>query len=72
MLKLSWKFGESKWNPYYWGIVLTSSSDTNCVSNEHEDVDQYGSFAIPSKLMLYQSHPQSSVNQNEILIELLC
>ena len=39
MLKLTWKFGESKWNPYYWGIVLTSSSDTNYVANEHEDVD---------------------------------
>ena len=25
MLKLSWKFGESKWYPY-WVIVLTSSS----------------------------------------------
>ena len=64
MLKISWKFGESKWNPYYWVIVLTSSSDTNYVPNEHEDVDQYGSFATPSELMLYQSHPESSVNQN--------
>ena len=71
MLKLSWKFGESNWNPYYWVIVLTSS-DTNYVSNEHERVDQYCSFAIPSKLMLYQSHPESSENQNEILIELSC
>ena len=72
MLKLSCKFGESKWNPYYWVIVLTSSSDTNYVSNEHEGVDQYGSFTIPSKLMLYQSHPESLVSQNEILIELSC
>ena len=72
MLKLSWKFGESNWNPYYWVIVLTSSSDTNYVSNKHEGVDQYGSFAIPSKLMQYQSHPESSENQNEILIELSC
>ena len=72
MLKLSWKFGESNWNPYYWVIVLTSSSDTNHMSNEHEGVDQYGSFAIPSKLMLYQSHPESLENQNEILIELSC
>ena len=71
MLKLSWKFGESKWNPY-WVIVLTSSSDTNHVPNEHEGVDQYGSFAIPSMLMLYQSHPESLVNQNETLIELSC
>ena len=41
MLKLSWKFGESKWYPY-WVIVLTSSSGTNYVPNEHEGVDQYG------------------------------
>ena len=52
--------------------MLTSSSDTNYVSNEHEGVDQYGSFAKPSKLLLYQSHPESSENQNEILIELSC
>ena len=71
MLKLSWKSGESKWNPY-WVIVLTSSSGTNHVPNEHEGVDQYGSFALPSHLMLYQSHPESLVNQNEILIELSC
>ena len=71
MLKLSWKFVESKWNPY-WVIVLTSSSGSYYVPNEHEVVDQYGSFAIPSELMLYQSHPQSLVNQNEILIELPC
>ena len=75
MLKLSWKFGESKWNLYYSVIVLTSSSDTDYVSNEHEGVHQYGSFAIPSipsKLMLYQSHPESSLNQNEVLIGLSC
>ena len=71
MLKLSWKFGEWKWFPY-WVIVLTSSSGTNYVPNEHEGVDQYGSFSIPSELVLYQSHPESLVNQNEILIELSC
>ena len=52
--------------------MLTSSSGTNYVPNEHEGVDQYGSFAITSELMLYQSHPESLVNQNEILIQLLC
>ena len=62
MLKLSWKFGGSKWYPY-WVIVLTSSSGTNYVLNEHEDVDQYGSFSIPSELVLYQSHPESLVNE---------
>ena len=45
---------------------------TNYVPNEHEYVDQYDSFALPSDLMLYQSHPESLVNQNEILIELSC
>ena len=71
MLKLSWKFNESKWNPY-WVIVLTSSSGTNYAPNEHEGVDLYGSFSIPSELVLYQSHSESLVNQNEILIELSC
>ena len=52
--------------------MLTSSSGTNHVPNEHEDIDQYGSFTIPSELVLYQSHSESLVNQNEILIELLC
>ena len=31
--------------------MLTSSSGTNHVPNEHEDVDQYGSFAILSEIM---------------------
>ena len=48
------------------------SSGTNYVLNEHEDVDQCGSFAIPPKIMPYQSYPESLVNQNEIAIELLC
>ena len=52
--------------------MLTSSSGTNYVLNEHEDVDQYGSFSIPSELVLYQSTPESLVNQNEIPVELSC
>ena len=71
MLKLSWKFGEPKWNPC-WSIVLTSSSGTNYVPNEHEDIDQYGSFTIPSEIMPRESYPESLVNQNDIPIELLC
>ena len=27
--------------------MLTSSSGTNYVPNEHEDIDQYGSITIP-------------------------
>ena len=50
MLKLSWKFGESKWYPC-WVIVLTSSFVINYVPNEHEDKDHYGSFTIPSEIM---------------------
>ena len=52
--------------------MLTSSFGNDSVPNEHEGVDQYGSFSMPSKLVLYQSHPESLVNQNEILIELSC
>ena len=52
--------------------MLTSSSGTNYVQNEHEDVGQYASFAIPSKIMLYQSYPERLVNQNEIPIEISC
>ena len=70
MLKLSWKFGESKWYPY-WVIVLTSSSGTNYFPNEHEGVDQHGSFSIPSELVLYQSHPESLVNENEIPVRVI-
>ena len=53
-------------------MVLTSSTGTNYGLNEHEDFDQYGSFSIPSEIMLYQSHPESLVNQSEILNELSC
>ena len=55
-----------------WVIVLKSSSGTNYVPNKHEGVDQYGSFSIKSELVLYQSHPESLVNENEIPVELSC
>ena len=51
--------------------MLTSSSGTNYVPNEHEGVDQYGSFAIPSDIMPYQIYHESLVNQNEIPVDLL-
>ena len=69
--KLSWKFGESISNTYQ-VIVLTSSSDTNYVPDEHEDIDQYDSYAIPSKIMPCLSYPESLVSQNEIPVELSC
>ena len=49
-----------------------SSSETNYVPNKYEDADQYDSYAIPSKIMPYQSYPKSLVNENEIPIELSC
>ena len=52
--------------------MLTSSSGTNYVPNEHEDIDQYSSFKIPSKIMPYQSHPASLDDLLDKLIELLC
>ena len=51
--------------------MLTSSSGTNYVPNKHEDVDQYDSYAIPSKIMPCYSHPESLVNENEIPVELI-
>ena len=71
MLQLSWKFREPKWNPY-WAIVLTSSFGINYVPNEHEDADQYGSFAIPSEIMPCLSFPASLVNQNETPDDFSC
>ena len=49
-LQLSCKFGASIWN-HFWLILLTRSSDSNHVPNEHEDVDQYNPYAIPSEIM---------------------
>ena len=69
MLKVSCKFVESKWNPY-WIIALMNSTGTHYVLNEHEDIEYYGSFAVPSKIMPYQSYPESLVNQNEIPVDL--
>ena len=59
----------TEWNQY---IPPTTSLCVgyNYVLNAHEDFDQYGSFAIPSKIMPCYSYPASWVNQNEI--DLLC
>ena len=64
MLQLSCKFDESKWNPD-WVNILTSSPYTNYVFNEHEDVGQYGPYAMPSEVMPCYSYPVSLVNQLE-------
>ena len=52
--------------------MLRCSFGTDYVLNEHEDVDRYGSFAIPSDKIPYQSYPESLVNQNEILVDMSC
>ena len=40
MLQLCFKFGESKWNPYW--IILIISSGINYAVSRHGDFDQYG------------------------------
>ena len=67
MFKLSWKFGQSKWNPC-WIIMLTNSYGTNCVFNGHEDFGQYGSLAIASEIMPCYSYPANLVNQNWVIV----
>ena len=51
--------------------MLKSSSGINYGPNEHEDVDLYDPYAIPSKKMPYLCYPKSLVNQNEISPDLL-
>ena len=44
-------------------IMLTSSSDTNYVLSEHENIHRYGPNAIPPKLMPCYIYSASLVNQ---------
>ena len=69
-INLSWKFGESKCNPY-WYITWMTSHGTNHVLNEHLDFSQHSRYATPSDMILWYSYPASFKNQTEILIELL-
>ena len=52
--------------------MLISSSGTNNVINEQENVYQYGPYAIPSEVMPCYNYPESLVNQFEILIDSSC
>ena len=52
--------------------VLTSSSGTNYVLNEHEDFDKYDPYAIPSEVLPCSSYLASLVNQTNIIIDLSC
>ena len=49
--------------------MLTSSSGTNYVLNQHEDVEQYGPYVILFEVMPCYSYPASLVNQSEIFID---
>ena len=49
-----------------------SSSDTNYVLNEQEDIDQYDPYVITPELMLLYSYHASLVNQNAVPVELSC
>ena len=52
--------------------MLTISSGSYYVLNEHEDFYQYGLFTITIHDDDILNHPVSLVNQNEIPIVLLC
>ena len=42
--------------------MLTSSSGTDYIPNEHEDIDQYDPYAIPSEIMPCSSRGNWSAN----------
>ena len=52
--------------------MLASSSGTNYVLNEHEDVGQYGPYVILSEVIPCYRYPASLLDQFEILIDSLC
>ena len=52
--------------------MLTRSSDSNYAPNGHKDVEQYDPYAMLSEIMPCKSYPESLVNQNKILVDLLC
>ena len=48
-----------------------SSTGHKYALKEYEYVEHYVSCVIPSKIMTYQSYPESLVNQNAISVDLL-
>ena len=52
--------------------MSTSSSGTNHVLNEHDDVGQYGLYVILSEVMPCYRYPASLLDQFEILIDSSC
>ena len=46
--------------------MVTSLSGTNYVLNEHEDLSQYGSYAIATEMMPCYSYPASSLVRHSI------
>ena len=55
-----------------WVNMLASSSGTNYVLNEHEDVGQYGPYVILSEVIPGYRYPASLLDQFEILIDSSC
>ena len=49
--------------------MLASSSRTNYVLNEHEDVGQYGPYVILFEVIPCYRYPASLLDQFEILID---
>ena len=71
LVQLWCNFCESKWNPYWISMFMNSSSN-NYFLSEHEDIDQYGPYVMPSERMLCNCYTVSLVNQNEIPVESSC
>ena len=59
LVQLWCNFCESKWNPY-WISMFMSSSSNNYFLSEHEDIDQYGPYVMPSERMLCNCYTVSS------------
>ena len=47
----------------YWVNMLTSSSGTNYVPNEHEDFSQYGPYVILSEVLPCYRYPANLLDQ---------
>ena len=47
---------------YLLGYYVTISFNTDCVLNEHEDLDQHHPYAVPSKILPCYSYSASLVD----------
>ena len=62
MLYKNWKFGGSALNNY-WALVLRSISGADYIRDEHEDLDQHGSYTTQPSCY---SYPDSLGDQHPI------